>query len=142
MSGNHALQLPEPRFLVDESLTPRVAQALQLVGYDIVDVATALRYEGASDPEIIAWCQANGAVWVHADDRARRQHKELLQTSGIRTMWVYRKGGAMTGREQLRILASVLPMFLENLKVSPSIRHYKAAAANAMSRPTLTVNRV
>ena len=61
------------------------------------------------DPEIIEWCRQNNAIWVHADHRARKEHKHLLQTSGICTLCIYRKRGQMTGKEQLRILAFVLP---------------------------------
>ena len=120
------------RFLLDESLVPAVAKALELVGYDFIAGEA-----GSQDPDIIKWCQANQAVWVHADDRARKQHRVQLQTSGIRTIWVYRKGGRMTGKEQLRILSSVLPLFLEEQVVSPAVRHYKATATNDLSRPTL-----
>ena len=113
MSGNDASELPNPQFLLDESLDPNVARALATVGHDIVDVRTALDPERSQrrilDPEIIDWCRERGSIWIHADDRARREHRKLLQTSGIRTLLIRRPGGRMTGREQLRILAFVPP---------------------------------
>ena len=82
------------------------------------------------DPEIIAWCRNNGAAWVHADDRARRAHQALLQTSGIRTLLVSRERGRMSAKEQLRILSVVLPKLLENWQRRPATRHYRATAVS------------
>ena len=132
MTGNLSSGPHSARFLLDESLVPAVAEALQLVGYDFT-----VAEKGAQDPEIIEWCRANQAVWIHADDRARKEHRVLLQTSGIRTLWVYRQHGRMTGREQLRILSFVLPHFLKAQAERPAVRHYKVSAANDLSKPTL-----
>lgn len=141
MSGNDSSELPNPQFLLDQSLDPNVAKALALVGYDIVDVVTAIDPSGEmsriEDPVIIEWCRVHGSVWIHADDRARRQHKKQLQTSGIRTLWVRRPGGQMTGREQLRIVAYVIPKLLDNYEKAPGIRHYRTDATNPLSRPSL-----
>lgn len=148
MSGNSASELPDPGFLLDESLAPRVAEALRLVGYDIEDVATvfdpdgARRSEGIKDPEIIEWCRTTGRVWIHADDRARKEHAALLLRSGIRTLWIQRSGGKMTGREQLRILAFALPKLLDSFRESPNVRHYKGAATSPLATPRLTRLRV
>ena len=138
MTGNFGSDPTNPLFVLDESLAPVFAQALTLVGYNFVPLETAIGQRGAKDPEVIAWCKENNAVWVHADDRARKQHKALLQTSGIRTLWVYRRQGQMTGKEQLRILTSVLPQLILNLANSPGIRHHKATTANETSKPSLT----
>lgn len=126
----------DPLFLLDESLTPAVAEALASVGYRFVTVRAVFAGRTAvEDPEIIEWCRANGAVWVHADDRARKQHRALLQRSGIRTVWVYRKRGAMTSKEQLRILSFVLPQLLEQWQGHPTDRHYRVSAANDRAKP-------
>ena len=137
MIGKLVSEQSEPRFLLDESLAPVVAQALKLVGYDILDVPTALGQKGVKDPEIIEWCRQNGAIWVHADDRARKQHKALLLTSGIGTIWIYRKRGAMTGKEQHRILAFILPLLIQKLDESPKVRHYRVSASTPLAKPTL-----
>ena len=139
MTGNFGSDPTNPLFVLDESLAPVVAQALTLVGYNFVPLETAIGRQGAKDPQVIAWCKENNAVWVHADDRARKQHKAQLQTSGIRTLWVYRTKGQMTGKEQLRILASVLPQLIQNLANNPGIRHHKATVANENSKPSLTI---
>ena len=141
MSGNNASELPNPQFLLDESLDPNVAKALSLVGHDIVDVKTALDPIGDGrqilDPEIIEWCRLHGSVWIHADDRARRDHKKQLQTSGIKTLLIRRPGGRMTGREQLRILAFVIPQLLDRYSQAPRVRHYRTGAVNPLSKPSL-----
>jgi hypothetical protein len=132
MTGSPSSTRPSVRFRLDESLDPTVASALVLVGYDFTVGA-----KGEQDPTIIDWCRANQAVWVHADDRARRQHQVHLQTSAIRTIWVYRPSGRMSGREQLRILSFILPKFLQAQADKPRVRHYKASAANDISTPRL-----
>lgn len=137
MIGNSGSNPNELLFLLDESLTPAVADALNLVGYNFTTAEAEFGRRGALDPEIIAWCQARGAVWVHADDRARRHHKALLQTSNVRTILIHRPGGRMTGREQLRILSFVLPKFLENTQGRSGNRHYRATASNPTSTPSL-----
>ncbi len=141
MSGNDASELPNPQFLLDESLDPNVAKALSLVGHDIVDVKTAIDPMNDRpqilDPEIIEWCRVHGSVWIHADDRARRDHRKQLQTSGIRTLWVRRPGGRMTGREQLRILASAIPKLLDRYEKYPRRRHYWTSAPNPLSAPSV-----
>ncbi len=145
MTGNPVSELHSPRFLLDESLAHPVADALQLVGYDIQDVVTVLdpdRARGSDsikDPEIIAWCQENGGVWIHADDRARKEHGALMLRSRIRTLWVFRPHGRMTAREQLRILAFALPKLLDHYETHPRRRHYRASATNPLSTPSLRV---
>ena len=76
-------------------------------------------------------------MWVHADDRARKEHGKLLQTSGIRTLWIYRKRGQMTGKEQLRLLAFVLPHFIEQSRNRTTPRHLRASTPSELAKPTL-----
>ena len=141
MAGNDASELPNPQFLLDESLVPNVAIALAMVGHSITDLRTALDPERTSrqilDPEVIEWCRGRGSVWIHADDRARREHRTLLQASGIRTLWVYRPGGRMTAREQLRILSFAIPKLLQNYEQHPRRRHYRASASSPISTRSL-----
>ena len=137
VTGKYASGLSEYLFLLDESLVPAVAKALCLVGHNIRNVAQALGGQGVKDPEIIDWCRQNNAIWVHADHRARKEHKHLLQTSGICTLCIYRKGGQMTGKEQLRILAFVIPKVIESIGNQPKKRHFRASAANSSATPAL-----
>ncbi len=141
VNGNIVSKPHNPLFLLDESLVAAVARALNAVGYRFVTVLDVLGRE-TKDPEIIDWCREREAVWVHADDRARKEHRALLQRSGIRTVWVYRNRGQMTGREQLRILSFVLPKLIEHWRQRPGIRHYRASAANPLATPSLREVRI
>ena len=118
-----------PLLLLDESLSPNVAAALRLVGYNIVTVPDAFAGKhGVLDPEIIEWCKHNDAVWIYADDRARKQHKKLMLTARIRSLWINRPKGGMSSRDQLRLLSYVLPDLLHRYEESPRILHYRASA--------------
>lgn len=136
VNGNIVSEPHNTLFLLDESLVPAVARALNEVGYRFTTVVDALG-TSTKDPAIIDWCRERDAVWVHADDRAKKEHRALLQRSGIRTVWVYRKRGKMTGWEQLRVLSFVLPKLLERWQQHPGVRHYRASAANPLSTPSL-----
>ena len=136
MIGNLAYEPHSPLFLLDESLAPIVAEALKLVGHNIANVEMAFGRKGIGDPEIIEWCRMNEAIWIHADDRARRDHSVQLQTSGIRTIWVYRRRGGMTAQEQLRVLAFAIPKMIEALERQPRVRHYEVRATNPTSTPS------
>ena len=136
MIGNLVYEPHNSPFLLDESLTTVVAQALKLVGHNIVNVETAFGWKGITDDAIIEWCQVNRAIWIHADDRAKRVHRVLLQTSGIRTIWVFRPGGKMTAQEQLRILTYAIPKMIEELSQHPNVRHYRVSAASPTSTPS------
>ena len=142
MTGNTGLTRREPRFLFDESLNIDVAAALTLVGYGIVSISDAFGRTGIQDPEIIEWCRLNDAVWIHADDSAVREHRELLLTSGIRTLRIQRRRGAMIAREQLRILSYVLPRLIREYGERPRTRHYRASAVNEISKISLRPERI
>ena len=128
-------------FLLDESLTANVARALALVEYEI-RAAADIFGKGVKDPEIIEWCSQNDAVWIHVDDRAKKEHRDQILTSGIRTVWIRRKRGAMVAQEQLRILSSVLPRLIHNYGERPRTRHYRASAESEISHPSLRPQRI
>ncbi len=52
--------------------------------------------------------------------------------SGFYTIWVYRKGGQMTGKEQLIILAFVMPKVIESIENQPKARHSRASATHSL----------
>ena len=138
MIGNRSSSQSEPLFLLDESLTPAVADALNLVGYNFTTTTAELE-RGALDPEIIAWCQTNGATWVHADGQAYRQHRDRLQVSRVKTLYVSRPRRGMSAKEQLRVLSFVLPKVAEGWERHPARRHYRTTAANDTATPSLTL---
>ena len=133
MSQNKSLH-----FLIDESLSPNVAQALKLVGYDAVTVSEAFTGRaGVLDPDIIDWCKDHEVVWIHADDKARKEHGKQIITSGIAFLWVYRPGGIMSASEELRLLSYVLPDLIDRLELQPRRRHYRASVHGQASRPRI-----
>lgn len=64
-------------------------------------------------------------MWVHADDNAKIKHMKQILAQGVRTLWIYRPSGKMNTIEQLRVLAFVLPDFLQRLRDQPRQRHYE-----------------
>ena len=126
------------RFLLDESLSPNVARALKLVGYDSVTVSEAFSNRvGVVDPEIIDWCKDHDAVWVHADDKARKEHGKHIIASGVAFLWIYRPKGKMSISDQLRLLSYVLPDFMDRLDNQPKQRHFRASVHGQSCRPRI-----
>ncbi|MCI0860235.1 MAG: hypothetical protein J4N81_16015, partial [Chloroflexi bacterium] len=119
------------------SLDRFVAESLRLVGYNFTSVhdewASA---PGIKDPVIIDGVREHNAVWVHADDSSKKDHAKLIIDNQIRTLWVYRKGGKMTGADQLRVLSYTLQQIIDNFHHWPNRRHYKLIpfGANPMMR--------
>ncbi len=143
-TGRRALpQASTPLFLIDESLDWNVSRALKLVEYNTTSVLEAFEQRsGVSDPEIIAWCKDHDATWVHADDSARKEHRKELLVSQIRFLWVYRPGGVMGSKDQLRLLSYILPDLLERYANQPRRRHYKASAHGQATRKRIRLEPV
>jgi predicted nuclease of predicted toxin-antitoxin system len=116
----------DPIFLLDENLNRKVAEALCAVDYKVTTVHDAFNGQlGVKDPEIIDWCHINSATWVTTDIKARKQHKKEIFTSCIRCLWIYRKHGAMSSKEQLRALSFILPDLSERFIGAPNKLHYR-----------------
>lgn len=125
----HFLKTSNYLFLIDDSLDWNVAEALKLVSYNVTSVYIAFnKLSSIKDPQIIKWCRTNNATWVHADDKARKEHKKDILTAKIRFLWVYRPGGIMSSKEQLRILSYVLPDLIDKFTNNPKKIHYKVSA--------------
>jgi hypothetical protein len=124
--GRRASQRPEYHywqgetlFWIDHSLSPHIAGGLNLVGYNTFTFTDVDEFKDrikVDDEEIIPWCGIHNAVWVHADDNAKREHKKLLEEHHCRTVWVYRPNGKMSSKDELRALAYCLPRILHKLK--------------------------
>jgi len=142
LTGKKPSPPDETLCLLDESLAPSVAEALKLVGYNFTAVSLVFQGRtGVEDPEIIHWLRERDAVWVHADDRARREHRKLITAGNVRTLWVYRPRGMMSGAEQLRILAYALPDLLDRYRQQPKHRHYRVFAHGAAGRTRIRLER-
>lgn len=92
-----------------------MGNALQLVGFPttlVRDIAEFAGVVGVKDEQLIPWMGDHNAVWIHADDEAKRRHRKLLVAHEIRTLWVRRPKQGMSSRQQLRMLSYVLDDFL------------------------------
>ena len=137
------LETSNPLFLIDDSLDWNVAEALRLVSYNVTSVFKAFDGQsGVKDPHIIEWCRQNNAMWVHADDKARKEHRKDILTAKIGFLWVYRPGGKMSSKEQLRILSYVLPDLIDKLMSNPKNIHYKAAAHGEAPRKRIKLESI
>lgn len=119
----------EPLFLLDDSLSRDVAKALGLVGYNFTSVFDA--FDGRPrvlDPEIIDWAKDHNAVWIHADDKAKKKHRAQILDAGIKTLWIYRRKGKMSSRDQLRILSYVPPNLIDQYNKQPTHPHYEVSS--------------
>lgn len=114
-----------------------MGRALGTVGYPVILVSEIDEFQGiprVTDDTLIPWMGDRHAVWIHADDNAKREHKKLLLAHAVRTLWVYRPTGTMSSREQLRALSYVLNDFLERLWTQPRKRHYALRVHGARHR--------
>jgi len=96
-----------------------VSSALNLVGYNAFtfkDLEEFKDRDGVDDEEIIPWCGSHKAIWVHADDKAKVEHKKLIEEHQVKSIWVYRPNGKMSNKDQLRALSCGLPRALDRLK--------------------------
>ena len=122
-------------FVLDESLAPVVAEALSLVGYDICVLS-----KETDDYDVIEYCRMNNAVWVHVDGAAYGKHRTQLIASQIKTIFINRPRSGMSGREQLRVISSAIPKFIEAQSGRPRHRHYEVKAETETS--TVRLHRI
>lgn len=137
MTGNPDSAPRRPRYVLDESISRRVAQALEVVDVPIVTARDQLDQFGAADDDILDWCGANDAVWIHADRAAYTKHRKRMEDSGARTLWVVRPGGQMSRAELLRIISFALPLLEDRIQREPGNLHYRLTAATPLSIPRL-----
>lgn len=133
----------DPLFILDDSLNRKVAKALLCVDYNITSVQDA--FDGRArvlDPEIIHWCKTTDAVWITGDIAARKQHKRELQTSSIRALWVYRRKGGMSTKEQLRVLSFVLPDLINRFCLNSNQLHYRARVHGLPPKERITLEEI
>ena len=76
----------------------------------------------------------HSAVWIHADDDAKRRHRKLILAHRVRTLWVRRPKHGMSSRQQLRVLSYVLDDFLQRLQTQPRRRHYEVSTHGTSGR--------
>ena len=142
MTGNTASAPISPRYLLDESISRRIADALALVDVPIVTVRDQFKRAGTDDEDIVDWCGANNAVWIHADGAAYTKHTQRIRSSGTRTLWIQRPGGQMSRAELLRVIAVALPLVEQRFRENSMQLHYRVTAASPLHVPRLTTVKV
>lgn len=123
-------QPDEPLLYIDETLAaPQLFVALDAAGYRVVYKDAIRDFDGVikvkDDEHIIPWLTEHEAIWIHADDRARVEHAKLLIAGSVRSVWIYRPGGGLSLRQQLRILAYSLPRILDGFQNQRRHSHYE-----------------
>ncbi|MGI2336866.1 MAG: DUF5615 family PIN-like protein [Dehalogenimonas sp.] len=127
---------------MDEQLNPAVAEALRKVGYNIVSIKEAFDGRlGVLDPEVIEWCRCNNAIWITADEKAKKQHVADICSSKIKVIWVHRKKGGMTAKEQLRVLSYTLPDLISRF-ANHRKHHYKIKIFGSEDKEKIKVDEI
>ena len=140
--GSTLSQLDQPKYLLDENLAPSVAKALRLVGYSIQTIEEVFGYRGVKDPTIIKWCEDSDAVWIHADDNARREHARLINAAGISTVWLPRKKGVLSVKQQLSRLAYKMQAIESRVGGSKRPVHLKLSDSGTTDEPRVSLKDV
>ena len=113
-SGKSALsQLSlDPFYLIDHNLSPSFAPVFTALGYKVTSVKESFpNHVRVPDEEIIDWLAARGrqnAVWVTADEDAKKTHAKLILARGISVMWVFRPKKGLSGLQELQLLSLVI----------------------------------
>ncbi len=140
MLGSIVSRPEDTLILLDDSLSPFVADALSLVGYNATSTRNVFdNRQGVTDREIIEWAGASNALWVYSDDKPKRESAKTILTGGVRTLWVYRPRGVMSGREQLAIVAHLLPDLLDRLGAADASAHFRMDALGGFPRPRFSL---
>jgi predicted nuclease of predicted toxin-antitoxin system len=79
-------------FLLDNDLSPDIAESLRLFDFDIIHFKEVPQFQnrttGVEDPEIIGWCKGNHRAWITHDFKARRQHEAAMKEARIHVIWI------------------------------------------------------
>ena len=127
----------QPRFLLDESLSHVVADALEMVGYPI----TSCQNQGLAgwpDEELIPWMEEQGYVWITKDGAARNDHRAAILRARISVVWL--RGAELRNRttarndispkQQHRILTDKLDDISEAVSQARGPRYFLAYLRN------------
>ena len=101
-------------YLVDESLTPAIARALYLCGYDIVFARDLDEFKGkdlVSDEEIVEWLGGHGrqkSVWITADKDAAKAHAKFIISKQNSVIWVFRPKTGLSSLHELILISLII----------------------------------
>lgn len=122
-----------PFYLVDENLTPVIARALYLCGYDIVferDLDEFKDQQLVSDEDIIQWLGEHGkqkSVWITADKDASKAHARFILSKQNSVIWVFRPKTGLSSLHEL-ILISLIIEHVNDLITNASTSLYLRAS--------------
>lgn len=136
MLGRTVSRPEDTLILLDDSLSPFVADALSLVGYNATSTRNVFdNRQSVTDREIIEWAGASNAVWVYSDNKPKRESAKTVLSEGVRTLWIYRPRGGMSAREQLAVVSYLLPDLLDRLSKPNSATHFRMDAGGGFPHP-------
>ncbi len=115
---------------------------MQAVGYRVNTVEEVFGERGIKDPQIIAWCGESGAVWIHADDNARREHAREIVTAGISTVWIPRGKYGLSIKDQLGRLAYRMQAIEQWIGASNRPVHLVLRGSGTALEPRVTLKNV
>ena len=102
----------DPFYLIDHNLSPSYAPVFTALGYKVTSVRESFpRRIRVPDEEIIDWLAARGrqnAVWVTADEDAKKTHAKLILARNISVMWIFRPKKGLSGLQELQLLSLVI----------------------------------
>ena len=103
-----------PFYLVDESLTPAIARALYLCGYDIVFERDLDEFKDKNllgDEEIVQWLGEHGrqkSVWITADKDASKAHAKFILSKQNSVIWVFRPKTGLSNLHELILISLII----------------------------------
>ncbi len=103
-------------YLLDENLSPKIAQALRLFSLDIKTIEEAFGRWAVSDKDIVDWLEKTGAIWLTEDVSARKQHEHLLKTKRISAIWIRQPKQGLVLWEQFKIIVREIDRIAEIVK--------------------------
>lgn len=117
-------------FLVDNDLSPHIAEALGLFGFEIQTVKDTL-FSSASDEEIIPWLGETETIWITHDKGARRRHIDSIKRHRVSVLWV--AGKKLSSWDQMKIVARVIDQVASKVTKARGALHFRAGVRG---RPT------
>ena len=121
------------RFLVDNDLSPDIANALRLFDFDITHVQYVPEWQtekyGVDDSTIIEWCKENDAVWITHDKRAKRRWGEDIKNKRVSVVWVRGKSEGFSAWTQLKTVVRTINGIEDKLAKARGAMHFRISVA-------------
>lgn len=114
-------------YLLDENLSPAIAQALRLFDWDIKTVTEVFKRQGPADKDIIDWLGKTGAIWLTEDVSARKQNEFLLKTRRVSVVWLKQPKKGLNAWEQFKILVRDIDRVAKTIRESSGAVHVRVS---------------